>query len=139
MRRSLITASALVLTFSAGIIAAPAAAARVNAATEIFYGCQSDFSFEATGSSAHCKKPAYTDHRKLADCTLLFPATDRIGNKDMCAATNPLSGEIGVERACKLEDRNDGYTKRTVPGLDYCGKLIPQQIQPPDRAISVPR
>lgn len=138
MRRSTITASALILTFVAGVVAAPSAAARVSLFSDLYYKCQSGFVFETAGSSARCRKPSHTDRRALADCPpppLMYPAADRIGTKDMCAVTNPLTGEIGVERSCKVEDRNTGYTKRVVTGLDFCGKVMPEQIQAPDRAV----
>lgn len=137
--KALLPTAALVLTFVAGLAAAPAAGARVSTlATEVFYKCESGYAFETSGNAAHCKKPAYTDRRTLADCIVgLYPSADRIGSKDMCAATNPVSGEISVERACRPTDLAAGYTKRIVAGVDYCGKLMPQQIEAPSRPVSL--
>lgn len=107
-------------------------------ATETFWGCPAGFTFETSGNAAHCKRPATIDRKLLGGCPVgLFALTDRIGTKDMCGATNPVSGEISIERACKATDVALGYTKRIVTGTDYCGKALPPQVEAPSRAITV--
>jgi hypothetical protein len=109
-----------------------------NAATEAFWKCPSEFTFETLGSAVHCKKPAFIDRKPLSGCPIgLYPATDRIGNKDVCAATNPVSGEISIERGCKPTDVVLGYTKRIVAGIDFCGKPIAAEIQPPTVSVNL--
>ena len=106
---------------------------------EVYFACPAEYAFATSGSdAAHCKKPAHTDMRVLGACPVGFPTyrVDRLENKDMCAGTNPVTGEVLVEPGCKVEDLTQGYTKRVVAGRDYCGKLIPQQIQAPNRAVS---
>ena len=137
--------SILAVSFIAGGATAAASAttgrssgAAVSAA-EVYYTCPDGYAFATSGSdAAHCKKPAYTDQRTLGACAVGFPTfrMDRLEKKDMCAGTNPLTGEVLVEPGCKVEDLTAGYTKRIVTGRDYCGKLMPQQIQPPNKAVS---
>ena len=113
--------------------------ANAAATAEVYYTCPDGFAFAISGSdAAHCKKPAYTDQRVLGACPIGFPTfrADRLEKKDMCAGTNPLTGEVLVEPSCKVEDLTAAYTKRIVSGKDYCGKLIPQQIQAPNKAVS---
>jgi hypothetical protein len=113
--------------------------ASAAATAEVYYACPNGYAFSTSGSdAAHCKKPAYTEQRSLGGCPIGFPTfrADRLDKKDMCAGTNPVTGEVLVEPACKIEDLSAGSTKRIVTGRDYCGKLIPQQIQPPNRAVS---
>ena len=108
------------------------------ATAEVYYSCPEGYAFATSGDAAHCKKPAYTDMRVLGACAIGFPTfrADRLDKKDMCAGTNPITGEVLVEPACKVEDLTAGYTKRIVAGRDYCGKLMPQQIQPPNKAVA---
>jgi hypothetical protein len=136
---SMFTAAAI------GAAAAAAASATTNrnasgsALAEVFYACPSGYAFAQNGGdAAHCKKPAYTDQRVLGACPVGFPTyrVDRLDSKDMCSGTNPVTGEVLVEPGCKVEDLTAGYTKRIVASRDYCGKLMPQQIQPPNRAVS---
>ena len=107
-------------------------------AFSVLVNAMAGYAFATSGDAAHCKKPAYTDQRSLAACPLGFPTfrADRLDSKDMCAGTNPVTGEVLIEPGCKAEDLTAGYTKRIVRGNDFCGKLIPQQIQAPSRAAA---
>ena len=142
--RTSTTLSIVALAAVAGFGAAAASATTgsgANAAStmaEVYYACPSGYAFSTSGDAAHCKKPAYTDMKALAACPVGFPTfrEDRLENKDMCAGTNPLTGEVLVEPGCNVGDLTAGYTKRIVNNRDYCGKLMPQQIQPPNRAVS---
>jgi hypothetical protein len=137
MRRIMITVAASVVAFTAGTMSPSSAVAR-NAATEAFWKCPTGFAFETNGSAVHCKKAAYIDQRPLGKCPLgLYPATDRIGEKDTCSATNALTGELGVDRACTAPDVVLGYTKRIVHGTDYCGKSKPAELLPPTVMVSL--
>lgn len=141
MQRSTIFSLLVIAAIAAGgTAAASAMTARTAAAsaTEVYYACPAGYAFATTGDAAHCKKPAYTDMRALGPCAVGFPTftVDKLQNKDMCAGTNPVTGEVLVEPGCKVEDLAAGYTKRVVAGRDYCGKLMPQQIQAPSRAVS---
>ena len=137
MRRIIISLAAVAVAFAAGTMSAESVTAR-TAAAEMFWKCPSGFAFETNGSAAHCKKPAYVDHKPLGKCPVgLYIYADRIGTKDMCAATNPVTGEIGVERGCVSTDLVLGYTKRIVAGTDYCGKTMPAAFQPPTVAVSL--
>lgn len=143
MRTSTILSTLAVVTTIAGGAAAGTTRSSLHAsaaaAAEVYYTCPDGYAFATSGSdAAHCKKPAYTDQRVLGACPIGFPTfrADRLEKKDMCAGTNPVTGEVLVEPACKIEDLSAGYTKRIVSGRDYCGKLMPQQIQPPNKAVS---
>jgi len=128
-----VIATAVVFT----VFSAPASAAR-SLFAESYWRCPSGFAFETNGSAVHCKKPSYTVTKALAPCTIgLYAAMDRVGNKDMCAATNPISGEIGIERACAITDVAAGYSKRIVDGLDYCARTLPAEIQAPNMEITI--
>jgi hypothetical protein len=131
-----IFAAVFAAAITMGALSTRDASARPAAFSELYYRCPAGYAFETSGSAVRCKKPAYTSKKPLANCTIgLYAATDRIGDKDMCAATNPISGEIGVERACVPTDLLAGYTKKIVDGLDYCGKVMPEDIKPPSVAI----
>ena len=141
MRAStILSALAVVAVITAGTASTSVRSLHANATVtaEVYYTCPDGYAFAVSGDAAHCKKPAYTDQRSLATCPIGFPTfrTDRLDKKDMCSGTNPLTGEVLVEPGCKVEDISGGYTKRIVSGKDYCGKLIPQQIQAPSRAVS---
>ena len=137
MRSMIISLAAIGIAFAAGTVSATGAAAR-NAAAETYWKCPTGFAFETSGSAVHCKKSPYVDHKALGKCPIgLYAYADRIGTKDMCAATNPVTGELGVERGCISTDLVLGYTKRIVAGADYCGKAIPAEFQPPTVAISL--
>ena len=142
MRASTILSTfAVVVAVAGGAVSRSSIAplhANATATAEVFYSCMAGYAFATSGDAAHCKKPAYTDQRSLAACPLGFPTfrADRLDSKDMCAGTNPVTGEVLIEPGCKAEDLTAGYTKRIVRGNDFCGKLIPQQIQAPSRAVS---
>ncbi len=139
MRKTFIAVAALIAAALTGAMTAPEAAARNSSfASEAFWRCPSGYLFESSSNAVHCKKAAYTDHRSLAPCmTGLYAATDHIGTKDMCSATNAITGELGVERACKPEDAAAGYSKRIVSGVDFCGKAIPQTVIAPSVMVTL--
>jgi hypothetical protein len=133
-----ICAAVFAAVVAVAAIRIPDASARSAAYTELYYRCPAGYAFETSGAAVRCKKPAYSITRPLANCSLgLYPATDRIGDKDMCAATNPISGEIGVERGCVPSDLLAGYTKKIVDGQDYCTKAMPEDIKPPSVAVVI--
>ena len=137
MRKIIISLAVIGIAVAAGTTSATNATAR-NAAGEVFWKCSSGFAFETSGSAVHCKKASYTDKKALAGCPLgLYGYVDRIGAKDMCSATNAVTGELGVERGCKATDVAMGYTKRQVDGLDFCGKFMPSEIQAPSVSIII--
>jgi hypothetical protein len=140
MRRRLAQLKIAALIAVIGIAASTTyeADAAPPAASEVYWRCEQGFAFETSGSSVHCKKPAYTDRRALAGCKIgLYPMVDRIGNKDMCSGTNIVTGEISIERACLASDVLLGYTKRIVDGTDYCGKSIPAEFRAPSVMVTV--
>jgi len=103
---------------------------------ERYFTCPSGYSFRATADAAHCKKPDSYQTTPLVACTQylgvgLFARRDHAGYKDMCAGTNPITGEVAVERSCIL-----GYSKRIVRGEDQCRKLIEGTIVAPTVAVS---
>ena len=129
---------AFAAALTVGAVSISDASASSVAYTELFYRCPAGYVFETSGSAVHCKKPAYTSTKPLANCTIgLYAAIDRIGNKDMCAATNPISGEVGIERGCISTDLIAGYTKKIVDGQDYCAKAVPVDIKPPSVAVVI--
>jgi hypothetical protein len=143
MRTSTILSTLAVVATVAGGAAAGTTNSSLHASAaataEVYYACPDGYAFAMSGSdAAHCKKPAYTEQRSLAACPIGFPTfrADQVDKKDMCAGTNPVTGEVLVEPGCKVEDLTAGFTKRIVTGRDYCGKLILQQIQAPSRAVS---
>ena len=132
MRRFAVTVVVVATLVALRGLSATEAPARATAASEPFWKCPAGFAFDVNGSAAHCKKPAYIERKLLAGCTIgLYPAADKLGEKDMCAGTNPVSGEIAVERGCKATDVALGFTKRIVAGTDYCGKAIAPEIVAP--------
>lgn len=138
---TILSALAIAATIAGGTAAGitiPSLHATSTATAEVYFTCPDGYAFATSGDAAHCKKPAYTDTRVLAACPIGFPTfrADRLDKKDMCAGQNPLTGEVLVEPGCKVEDLSGGYTKRIVSGRDYCGKLMPQQIQAPNKAVS---
>lgn len=133
-----ICAAVLAAAVAVAAVRIPDASARSAASTELYYRCPAGYAFETSGSAVRCRKPAYSINKPLANCTIgLYAATDRIGDKDMCAATNPVSGEIGVERGCAPADLLAGYTKKIVDGPDYCAKPMRADIKPPSVAIVI--
>jgi hypothetical protein len=137
MIAALLAGSACVI--AAGIFDAHAATPGVPvAAAETYWRCEPGFSFETSGSSVHCKKPAWVDRRGLVECKLgLYPAVDRIGDKDMCSGTNVVTGEISVERACSPADVLLGFTKKIVDGADYCAKTVAAQFRAPSVMVTL--
>jgi len=136
--RKLFAATLILAVAAAGAFSPQDARARTAAASEAFWKCSSGFAFEVQGNAVHCKKAAYTDKRDLAGCRLgLYALADRVGDKDMCGATNPLSGEIGIERGCLASEVIQGYTKRIVHGTDYCAKSIPAELRAPSVMVTI--
>lgn len=132
MRKLAVIAAAVASIAAFGGMFANEARARPSAVSEPFWKCPSGFAFDVSGNAAHCKKPASVERKLLAGCPIgLYPAPDKLGEKDMCAGTNPVSGEIAVERGCKATDVALGFTKRMVSGTDYCGKPIAAEIVAP--------
>lgn len=139
MRGTLSTTMALAVLLAAGAATSTSAAPDLTGvAADRFYRCPSGFAFESRQGAARCHKPAGQITRTLADCIVgLYPVTDRVGNKDMCAGTNPVTGEVSVERGCKADDLANGFTKRIVAGKDFCAKATPEEVQPPTVAVTL--
>lgn len=102
-----------------------------------FFRCDSGFTFETRNNAARCIKPASVETRPLENCPHiggvgLFPAVDRSGLRDMCAGTNPVTGEVSVERACP-----GGYNKRIVRGPDRCERPLPAQVRAPSVSVNL--
>jgi hypothetical protein len=117
---------------------APHTSARNTSDGETYFRCPSSYVFETSGSAAHCKKPEWTETKALAGCVIgLYPSVDRVGTKDMCAGTNPLTGEVSVEQQCNPADVTNGFSKRIVAGKDFCAKTHPAEYIAPNVAITI--
>jgi hypothetical protein len=104
----------------------------------MYYKCASGYDFQVNGNAARCRKPPLVEQRPLGGCPIgLYPTPDRIGNKDICAATNPISGEIDVEQGCRPTDVVQGFVKKIVAGKDYCVRTRPEEITAPSLPVSV--
>ena len=137
MRNKSISILALLVTIIAGAAFAPGASARTSSAAEVYYKCADGYAFGTAGDAAHCKKPAWTEAKPPMGCTLGMGLTlDAVAYTDMCAGTNAITGVVSVEPGCYPTDVANGFTKRRVNGRDYCGRLHPQEIMPPSRAVS---
>lgn len=127
--------AAAIVGFAPGAV--PAAAPKAGAMeAERYFKCPSGYRFRAASDAAHCKKDGYYQLVPLMPCKNemgvgLFARTDHVGNKDMCAGTNPITGEIAVERGCPL-----GFTKRVVAGTDQCRKYHPGRIVAPSVQVN---
>jgi hypothetical protein len=116
--------------------AASAAATPSNVQAERYFTCPTGYTFAAANDAAHCKKRGRYGYRALVDCPNnfgvgLFEKTDAIGYKDMCTGTNPVSGEVAVERGCPV-----GFTKRIIRGPDSCRVYHPAEIVAPSVAVT---
>lgn len=116
--------------------AASAAATTSGVQAERYFTCPTGYTFAAANDAAHCKKRGRYTYRPLLTCPNefgvgLFPKTDAIGDKDMCTGTNPVSGEVAVERRCQL-----GYTKRIIRGTDSCRVYHAGEIVAPSVAVT---
>lgn len=116
--------------------AASAASPTAELQAERYFKCPTGYSFRAATDAAHCKKRASYDYTSLLPCPNnfgvgLFAKTDAIDNKDMCTGTNPVTGEVAVERGCQA-----GFTKRIIRGTDQCRKYIPGDIVAPSIEVS---
>jgi hypothetical protein len=130
---------------AAALIAAPlalvpGAASASSAVTELqaerYFTCPSGYVFRAASDAAHCKKHPRYGYRGLVPCPNnfgvgLFAKTDAIGRKDMCTGTNPVTGEVAVERGCPA-----GYEKNIVRGEDTCRQYHPGDIVAPNVEVS---
>lgn len=128
--------SLLAAALVAGILAVAPASASATAEAERYFSCPQGYSFRATSDAAHCKKPDRFETRGLMPCANqlgvgLFARRDHTGNKDMCAGTNPITGEVAVERSCPI-----GFSKRIVRGTDQCRKRIEGEIVAPSVAVT---
>ena len=130
--RALAFAAAAVLGLAAAVTPAHATTtASASFRDGVYFGCLPGYVFEVEGSAARCRRPERTITTALVPCPNiggvgLFIRTDFTGNKDMCTGTNPVTGEVAVERACPA-----GYTKRIVSGNDRCEQRVPEEVQPP--------
>ena len=134
------TIAAALFTFAGSILAfaGPPPAASPRMADEVYYRCPSGYAFETSGSAVRCRKPAWVEQHALAGCPIgLYPTVDRVGSKDMCAATNGITGEIDVEQGCTSADVVQGFTKKIVIGKDYCAKGHPAEVVAPSIAITL--
>ncbi len=130
---------------ASGLRAVPRMDSESARLTKTYYKCPSGYRFAISGSDAvHCSRAAYTtvSNRTLATCPNVggvgtFARTDHVRTKDMCTGTNPLTGEIAVERGCWPTDVAAGYRKRIVSGTDRCEKSTyhPEQIRAPSVAV----
>jgi hypothetical protein len=116
--------------------AASAASPTVAPQAERYFSCPSGYTFRAANDAAHCKKAGRYSYDSLVPCPNnlgvgLFAKTDAIDNKDMCTGTNPITGEVAVERGCRV-----GFTKRIVRGTDQCRKYIPGDIVAPSVEVT---
>jgi hypothetical protein len=125
----------------AAIACAVVCAAAPAHAAETYYRCETGFVFEASGDSAHCKKPQTVTTTTLQPCAAVttpvgslgtFEAIDKItGGRDQCTGTNPVTGEVKFDRTCPA-----GYTYRIVnPGRDRCERTVPAQFRAPSLAV----
>jgi hypothetical protein len=127
-----ITAAALVaVLFAIAPGAASAASPSAGPQAERYFSCPSGYAFRTSSDAAHCKKSARYQYDSLMPCVSLFVKTDAIGDKDMCTATNPLTGQVAVERGCRI-----GFSKRIIRGTDQCRKYIPGDIVAPSVEVT---
>lgn len=120
--------------FAPGATAAATPVSTVDA--ERYFTCPAGYTFRTASDAAHCKRPGRYELKPLLPCKNemgigLFPRTDHVGNKDMCAGTNPITGEIAVERGCQL-----GFSKRIVNGRDQCRKWHAGDIVAPSVQVN---
>ena len=127
---------------AAAVVVALAGAATLTAApparfaSETFFRCESGWSFQVnSNSAAHCARGGNTVTAPLNPCPNvggvgLFASTDRVGNKDMCYGTNPVTGEVSAERGCPI-----GYTKSIISGVDRCSRVVPREFKAPSVAV----
>jgi hypothetical protein len=120
---------------AAALIAAPlalvpGAASASSAVTELqaerYFTCPSGYVFRAASDAAHCKKHPRYGYRGLVPCPNnfgvgLFAKTDAIGRKDMCTGTNPVTGEVAVERGCPAAPDSDGKRFESVGSKQQSG------------------
>lgn len=124
------------LALSSGRASAAAADAESAVQAERYFSCPSGYAFRAARDAAHCKKAGRYDYDQLMPCPNnlgvgLFAKVDAIGNKDMCSGTNPITGEVAVERGCRM-----GYTKRIVARTDQCRRWVSGDIVAPSVEVS---
>jgi hypothetical protein len=133
---SIAAAACLAALFALAPGAASAASPTAALQAERYFSCPTGYTFRAANDAAHCKKAGRYSYDSLVPCPNnlgvgLFVKTDAIGDKDMCTGTNPLTGEVAVERGCRV-----GFTKRIVRGTDQCRKYIPGDIVAPSVEVT---
>lgn len=129
-------AACLAVLFAFAPGAASAASPTTDSQAERYFSCPAGYTFRVANDAAHCKKAGRYSYDSLMPCPNnlgvgLFAKADAIDNKDMCTGTNPLTGEVAVERGCRL-----GFTKRIVRGTDQCRKYIPGAIVAPSVEVT---
>ena len=109
--------------------------AATTTTAEPFWRCPVGYTFETSGSSVHCKKPAWTETKGFMPCMQPTPdlKTDVLNATDMCSAENIA---VLAEPLCYPTDLAQGYTKRRVAGRDFCGKWHPAEIIAPNQQIT---
>ena len=138
MRNKSLSVMALLVAMVSGAVFAPRASARTPSETEVYWKCSSGYAFEVSGNAVHCKKASWTETKPFMGCAIgLTLKYDAVGNTDMCTGTTPVTGIVSIEPGCYPTDLVNGFTKRTVSGKDFCGKLHPAQIIAPSQAISL--
>ena len=142
MYRTLLTlvvsaGAAIVLSAAAtpATIASAATPAPAATAAESYWKCASGYTFEASGSAVHCKKPSWTETKPFMACA--FPTAtlklDLVGQTDMCAGI--VGTTVTVEPLCYPTDAVNGFTKRHVSGKDFCGKVHPAEVVAPSQLV----
>jgi hypothetical protein len=138
MRNKSISAMALVLAMLAGAVFAPYASARTSSYSEAFWRCSTGYAFEVSGAAVHCKKPQWTETKAYLGCPIGTALDiDGLGDHDVCAGTNPVTGIVSIEPACNPADVVNGFSKRTLSGKDYCGKNHPAEVVAPSNMITL--
>jgi hypothetical protein len=131
MRRPIVTPLAVCLATLGAAGAGANAAPRDRASgVNTFFACEPAFVFEVAGAAARCRRPGTVLSAVMVACpqtdgVALGERVDAVGEKDMCAASNP-GAVISVERRCPSD-----YTRRVVPGPDRCERPSPELIQAP--------
>jgi hypothetical protein len=102
-----------------------------------YWGCTSGYQLQVAGTRVRCYRPAGTIEGAFLPCPNIggvgfFPSTDHNGVTDMCAGTNPVTGQVAVERKCPV-----GYGKSVTRGPDRCTKSTPSDSRPPSLPVDL--
>jgi len=125
-------AASFVVLLSSGLAMAAALPASagpdgLTARRQRYWACGTGYQFQTDYGAVRCYRAGYNQVGSLQPCLIGFHATaDFNGNRDWCAADNPVIGGVGAERACVL-----GFTKQVVTGTDRCLKAIPASSKVP--------